>query len=138
LAPSYFHSMSHRLLNTLDRLALDITKYFDDTQLYIAVSNVGLELQLATLEKCIYSVHQWLLLSGLSLNPSMSYAIQFVTGLERSGAVYIATVSMSGVPIQPAETIKSLGIVLGCRCVNTLQCVQGMLLSYMGLASCAR
>jgi hypothetical protein len=43
---------------------------------------------------------------------SKSDAIQFVTGRERSVAVDKATVNVSGVAIQPAETIKSLGVVL--------------------------
>jgi hypothetical protein len=42
-------------------------QYADYTQLYIAISKIDVELQRATLAKCISSVHQWLLHNVLSL-----------------------------------------------------------------------
>jgi hypothetical protein len=90
-------------------------QYADDTQLYTAISKVNVELQLATFEMCISSIHQWLLNNGLSFNPSKSEAIQFVTGRERSGALDKATVNVSGVVIQPAGPSRASEIVLDHR-----------------------
>jgi hypothetical protein len=81
----------------------------------IPISKVDVELQLATLEKCISSVYQWLLHNGLSLLLSKADAIQFITGRKQSGAVDRATVRVSGVAIQPVETIRNLGVMLDRR-----------------------
>jgi hypothetical protein len=54
--------------------SVEYHQFADDTQPYIAISKVDVELQLAKLEKCISSVHQWLLHIELSLNPSKSDA----------------------------------------------------------------
>ena len=90
-------------------------QYADDTQLYLAISRDNSAVQLSTLEQCIRSVHEWMLHNGLALNPSKTDAIQFTTGRGRSCVDDVACINVSGAAIQPATTVKSLGVVLDRR-----------------------
>jgi len=87
-------------------------QYADYTQLYIAISKDDSAVQLSVLEQCISSVHEWLLHNGLALNPSKTEAIQFSLGRDCSCVDDMQCINVSGVAIQPAATLKSLGIVL--------------------------
>jgi len=87
-------------------------QYADDTQLYIAISRDNVGMNLEKLERCIASVHEWLLHNGLALNPSKSEAIQFKTGRGGKQVDNVATINVSGVAVQTAETVKSLGVIL--------------------------
>jgi hypothetical protein len=58
-------------------------RHADGTQIYSAASKADLVAQVDTLENCKEAVHQWLLYSGLLLNPSESEVIQFTAGRRR-------------------------------------------------------
>ena len=111
LGPQLFSMYVAPLAGLIRSFGVRYHQYADDTQLYIAISNTNIDVQLETLEQCINSVNKWLLHNGLSLNPTKSDAIQFSTGRKRN-AVDVPAVSVSGVAIQPSATINSLGVVL--------------------------
>jgi hypothetical protein len=91
-------------------------QYADDNQLYVAISKGDAAVQLEALEQCITSIYSyWLLHNGLALNPSKSEAIVFTSGRGNSCAVDISTVNVSGIAIQPADTVKSIDVVLHRR-----------------------
>jgi len=48
--------------------------------------------------------------NGLSLNPAKSEVIQFST--RRSTVNKLQSLSVSGTPVQPSSTVKSLGVTL--------------------------
>ena len=52
-------------------------QYADETQLYIGTNLSTLTTQIASNESCTQRVHNWLLNTGLHLNPSKSEAIAF-------------------------------------------------------------
>ena len=110
LGPQLFSMYIAPLAGLIRSFGVRYHQYADDTQLYIEISKDNADVRLSMLEQCILSVYEWLLHNGLALNPSKSDAIQFTTGRVRGG-VDIATVSVSGVAIKPAETVKSLGVV---------------------------
>jgi Reverse transcriptase (RNA-dependent DNA polymerase) len=85
-------------------------QYADDTQLCISMSRNNSDMQLDILEKCVSKVHEWLLHNGLALNPAKPEAVQFSIGRGRARTHSITAVDVWNTPIQPAATIKSLGV----------------------------
>ena len=110
LGPKLFSMYISPMAHLIETFGVMYHQYADDTQLYIAISKTDVDIQMATLERCVNAVHNWLLHNGLSLNPAKSDAIQFSIGQARSSVVDIATVNVSGAVIQPSATIKSLGV----------------------------
>ena len=100
------------LAQLIQSLGVRYHQYADDTQLYIAISKDNAAVKLEILERCIASVHEWLLHNGLALNPSKSDAIQFEAGRGRKPAANVPTINVSGVAVQTAGTVKSLGVTL--------------------------
>jgi len=112
LGPKLFSMYIAPLARLIRSSGVQYHQYADDTQLYISVSRNDVDVNIATLERCIVDVHEWLLHNGLALNPTKSDAIQFVTGRGRSRVDDVTSLDVSGAAIQPAATVKSLGVVL--------------------------
>ena len=112
LGPKLFSLYISPMAGLIESFGVRYHQYADDTQMYIAISKSDVTVQIGTLERCISAVHEWLLHNGLSLNPTKSDAIQFSISRARSSAASIASVNVSGAVIQPAPTVKSLGVTL--------------------------
>ena len=90
-------------------------QYADDTQVYIAVSKSDLLVKLNLLEKCTASIHSWLQMNGLQLNPNKSEVIQFTGGRRRNRVEYVTFFQIKNAAIKPLSTIKSLGVTLDTK-----------------------
>lgn len=112
LGPQLFSLFISPMAGLIESFGVRYHQYADDTQLYIMISKRDAPVQLETLERCIYAVHDWMLQNGLSLNPSKSEAIQFSLGRGRRSVSDIGSVDVSGADIQPTTVVKSLGVLL--------------------------
>ena len=93
-------------------------QYADDTQLYIGTNASALVHQVASIESCIKRVPNWLLNSGLHLNPSKSEAIAFFNPRSKplkALAECIKSISVAGSPIKLQSSVKNLGVHLDSR-----------------------
>ena len=64
------------------------------------------------LENCTASVHAWLQINGLQLNPTKSAVIQFTATRGRDRVDDVTSLQVSNAAIKPSSTIKSLGVTL--------------------------
>jgi len=93
-------------------LGINHHQYADDTQIYIAVSTTDLQVKVTQLENCTASVHAWLQINGLQLNPTKSEVIQFTATRGRDRVDDVTSLQVSNAAIKPSSTIKSLGVTL--------------------------
>jgi len=87
-------------------------QYANDTQIYIAVSKSVFQFKLTQLETCTASVHAWLQMNGLQLNPNKSEVIRFNTTRGRNRVEDVTLLQVSNTAIKPSLTVKSLGVIL--------------------------
>jgi hypothetical protein len=90
-------------------------QFADDTQVYIAVSKSDFQAKLTQLENCTASVHAWLQMNWLQLNPNKSEVIQFTATRGRDRAEDVTSLQVSNAAIKPSSTIKSLGVTLDTK-----------------------
>ena len=86
-----------------------------DTQVYIAVSKPDFQVELTQLETCTASVHAWLQMNGLQLNPNKSEVVQFTATRGRGRVEDVTSLQVSNAAIQSSSTIKSLGVTLDTK-----------------------
>jgi len=115
LGPQLFYMYIAPLAGLIKSFGVRYHQFVNDGQLFVAISNDNRDIQLATLEQCLLKVHEWLLHNGLFHDPDKSCAVQFVTGRWRGSEVDVTSISVSGVSIEPAASVKSLGITLDNR-----------------------
>jgi len=89
------------------QFGLNYMQYADDSHVYIAADRPTV----ANLHPWKNVVHTWLLHNSLCLNPAKSDAIVF-TPSRQQHTTKLDTVSVSGQPVVPSTTVKSLGVVL--------------------------
>ena len=94
----------------LQSYRINYHQYADDTQVYIAVSKADFQVELTQLETCAASVHAWLQMNGLLLNPKKSEVIQFTATRGRDRVEDVTSLQVSSAAIKPSLTIKSLGV----------------------------
>ena len=93
-------------------------QFADDTQLYIGANSSSLLSQIASIESYTLRVHDWLLNSGLHLNPSKSEAIAFFNPRSKplqTLAESVESISVASSPIKLQISIKNLGVYLDSR-----------------------
>jgi Reverse transcriptase (RNA-dependent DNA polymerase) len=90
-------------------------QYADDTQVYIAVSKSNFQVKLTQLETCTASVHAWLQMNGLQLNPNKSEGIQFIATRGRDRVEDVTSLQVSNAAIKPSSTMQSLGVTLDTK-----------------------
>jgi len=90
-------------------------QYADDTQVYIAVSKSHFHVKLNQLETCTASIHSWLQINGLQLNPNKSEVIQFTAARGRNRVEDVISIHISNAAIKPSSTIQSLGMTLDTK-----------------------
>jgi len=90
-------------------------QYADDMQIYIAVSKSDCQFKLTQLETCMASVHAWLQMNGLQLNPNKCEVIQFTATRGHNRVEDVTLLQVSNTAIEPSLTIKSLGVILDTK-----------------------
>jgi len=115
LGPQLFSMYIAALAWLIRSFSVRYHQYADDSQLYIAISRNNRDTQLATMEQCLFRVHDWLLHNGLSPNPAKSDAVQFTTGRGCRCEDDVKSVLVSGVAITPSASVKSLRVTLDSR-----------------------
>src|SRR6266516_1806780 len=83
--------------------------YADDTQLYISFSSSESITRLATLSSTLDSVHSWLTLNRLSVNPDKIEYLLIGTHQQRS-KVTDSSLSFHGMSRIPSSSTRNLGI----------------------------
>ena len=83
--------------------------YADDTQLYISFSSNDAVSSLAILSSTLDSVHSWLTLNRLSLNPDKTEYLLIGTNRQRS-KVIDTSLSFSGTSVLPSSHARNLGV----------------------------
>ena len=115
LGPLLFCLYISPLSRVIRAHGINYHQYTDDTQVYIAVSNSDFQVKLNQLETCTASIHSWLQMNGLQLNPNKSEVIQFTAARGRNRVEDVTSIQISNAAIKPSSTIKSLGVTLDTK-----------------------
>jgi Reverse transcriptase (RNA-dependent DNA polymerase) len=115
LGPLLFCLYISPLSRVIRAHGINYHQYADDTQVYIAVSNSDFQVKLNQLETCTASIHSWLQMNGLQLNPNKSEVIQFTAARGRNRVEDVTSIQISNAAIKPSSTIKSLGVTLDTK-----------------------
>ena len=85
-----------------------IHQFADDTQIYASYNRENAEQIFSSLNNTLKKIYDYSIRHGLKLNPSKSVTINFgnvLSGMDLN-------IILNGVSIQPAKTIKSLGVYI--------------------------
>jgi hypothetical protein len=112
LGPILFSLYTSPLALIISHFGLSHQQYADDTQLYISLSLDNMRQPIEQLEHCLTSLHYWLGLNGLCLNPDKSDVVLFGTHKRLSSFPTITSVNVAGTPVSLSDHTMSLGITL--------------------------
>ena len=83
--------------------------YADDTQLYISFSSSDSTTNLSVLSSTLDTIHSWLTLNRLTVNPAKTEFLLIGTKQQRS-KITNCSISFLGIPITPSIHARNLGV----------------------------
>ena len=93
--------------------------YADDTQIYLELDSRNFDSSIIEQTNCLEAVQAWMGNNKLKLNPNKTEFIVIGDDQIRSSLKSSFPVSLLGNSMQPAESVKSLGVVLDAE--NSMQ-----------------
>jgi len=90
-----------------------LSKYADDTQLYVALSKKVVNDAVTNLQNCLFNVHTWFSQNGLNINPEKSEAVLLSTIQHaRTTSSLLTDVNVAGSIVPLTDTVKLLGVTI--------------------------
>ena len=93
--------------------------YADDTQIYLELDSWNFDSSITELANCFEAVQAWMENNKLKLNPDETEFIMIGDDQIRSSLKSSFPVSLLGNSMEPAESVKNLGVVLDAE--NSMQ-----------------
>ena len=93
--------------------------YADDTQIYLELDSRNFDSSITELTNCLEAVQAWMGNNKLKLNPDKTEFIVIGDDQIRSSLKSSFPVSLLGNSMEPAESVKNLGVVLDAE--NSMQ-----------------
>ena len=112
LGPILFSIYISPISEIVSAHGLSQQQYADDTQLYVAVNKLNLQVNIQKLELCLLSLHTWFCLNGLALNPDKSDTIVFGTAQRAHTLPRLTSINVAGVTVPISSEVKILGVTL--------------------------
>jgi len=109
LGPLLFTLYTTPIGNILSNCSVSFHLYADDTQLYISFSSSESTTNLSILSTTLDSIHSWLSLNRLTVNPAKTEFLLIGTKQQRS-KITNSSISFLGVPISPSPHARNLGV----------------------------
>jgi len=107
LGPLLFTLYTTPIGNILSNCSVSFHLYADDTQLYISFSSSESTTNLSILSTTLDSIHSWLSLNRLTVNPAKTEFLLIGTKQQRS-KITNSSISFLGVPISPSPHARNL------------------------------
>ncbi len=111
LGPLLFTLYTSPLSMIIGKQTVSHHLYADDTQLYVSFSSDDSSASLFQLQECLDSVHTWMSLNMLKLNPDKTDFLLIGHERQRRKFANLFPISLLGVNRNPSKSTKNLGVV---------------------------
>src|SRR6188768_860423 len=109
LGPLLFTLYTTPISQILSNCSVSFHLYADDTQLYISFSSSDSTSNLSVLSSTLDTIHSWLTLNRLTVNPAKTEFLLIGTKQQRS-KITNCSISFLGIPITPSIHARNLGV----------------------------
>src|SRR6187399_158774 len=109
LDPLLFTLYTTPIGEILSNRSVSFHLYADDTQLYISFSSSDSTTNLSVLSSTLDTIHSWLTLNRLTVNPAKTEFLLIGTKQQRSN-ITNCSISFLGIPITPSIHARNLGV----------------------------
>ena len=112
LGHSFFTLYATPLSSVISKFNVTHHLYADDTQIYLELDSRDFDSSITELINCLEAVQAWMGIDKLKLNPDKTEFIVIGGDHIRSSLKSSFPVSLLGNSMEPAESVKNLGVIL--------------------------